>query len=71
MSLLDLKASDMLTDPPKLDDIVVCGLCGNFSVIILTGTKLLSVEELSALHPDEQADLDFAKRAVIRKLKSN
>lgn len=71
MELLNLKSVDLIRIPPKIDDILACGMCGRLSKVTLTGTKLVEPEELKELSEDELKDLDFAGRAIKKHLESN
>lgn len=55
----------------KLNDIILCGNCGMPSKLTLEGMKYLTDEEFMQLSEGERKDLDFAQRAVKRKLRSN
>lgn len=71
MELLDLKPSDTLTDPPVLDDLLICGACGSLSKVTLLGTTLATDEDINTLTDEERADLSFGQRAVKRQLRNN
>lgn len=71
MDLLDAKAVDMLRDKPKVDDIMICGMCRRPSKVTLLGMVYLTHEELNALTEDEKKDMSFAIRAVKRQLRNN
>jgi hypothetical protein len=61
----------MLREPPHLDDILICGLCGAPSKVTLLGTEVVSDEELSNLSEEEQHDIEFAIRAVKKQIRNN
>jgi len=71
MDLLNLKSTDLLREPPRVDDILLCGACGTLSVVTLLGTAPLSAIAFAKLSADEKKELDFAARAVKRNLESN
>jgi hypothetical protein len=71
MELLNIKSVDMLREPPKIGDIVMCGGCGFPNKVTLQGTELLTKEEFDALPLVERNDLTFAARAITKQIRSN
>lgn len=71
MQLLDLRPADLVQERPKVDDLLVCGGCATINKVTLLGTEKFSETEFAALHPDEQSDLNFAMRAIVRKVRAN
>lgn len=67
----DLRSANHVLEPPKLDDLWLCGSCATVCKVTLTGLTVLTQSELSSLHPDERADLDFAQRAIKRNLRNS
>lgn len=66
----DLKFTDLVDEPLKVDDIILCGSCGNVSKVTLLGTALLTDEEFRALSEEEARDLNFAQRAIKQHLRN-
>lgn len=64
MELQQLRPANLVYEDPKFDDILLCGACGFPSKVTLLGTALVTDEEFAALTDDEQADLNFAQRAI-------
>ena len=71
MSLLDLRATNLVLETPKVGDLLVCGGCSQANEVTLLGTEIVSAEKFNSLTDDEKADLSFAVRAIARKLRSN
>jgi hypothetical protein len=70
MELLNIKAVDMLQEPPKVGDVIMCGGCGYPNEVCLTGTRLLLKKDFKELKVEEKLDLDFAARAITPKGKN-
>lgn len=70
MQLLDPRPVDLITEPLKVGNILVCGACLNASVVGLMEAKLLSPEEFESLSDGEKNDLRFAVRALARQQKN-
>lgn len=70
MTLSDPRPADLVQEPPRLGDILLCGGCGMPSKVTILGTKLLTEEDFSGLSLDEQRDLDFAQRAIKRSIRN-
>lgn len=71
MTLSDPRPADLVTEAPRLGDILLCGGCGHPSKVTIVGTKLLTEEDFTGLSPDERRDLDFAQRAIKRKIRNS
>ena len=71
MQLLEPKPSNLIREEPKLDDVILCGACGEASVITLEGTKLLGPVEMELLTDEEKRELLFATRAIKRHIRAN
>jgi hypothetical protein len=70
-TLIDPRPTDLLHEPPSINDLWLCGNCGAINVIQLFGTRLLSDEEFTTMPEDICVDLDFARRACKRNLRAN
>lgn len=71
MQLLDPRPVDLIDEPLKPDDVIVCGGCGLPSILTLFGTRLPNEEEFSSFPPKTQSDLAFALRAIQIKLRND
>lgn len=71
MELQSPKPADLVDEPPKLDDIMICGGCGCPNKVTLLGTAEMTEEELSHLTEEEERDIRFAIRAVKKHLRLN
>ena len=52
--------------PPQISDILLCAGCGMPNVVTLEGTREITEEEFAQLDPEEQRDLDFIQRSMIK-----
>lgn len=73
--LLDLKQIGTLHDKPEVNDILLCGNCGEMASVTTEGCRPLGQVEFLLLSKDEQRDLDIASRAIkanmIRQVRNN
>jgi DNA-directed RNA polymerase subunit RPC12/RpoP len=68
MEQLDLKFTDLVEEKLRVDDLILCGGCGLPNKVTLEGLALLNQIEFELLSKDEKRDLDFAQRAIKKKL---
>lgn len=71
MVLRGEKSTDLNDKPPQVDDLLLCGACGTVNCVCLLGTREFTYAEMQQLAPEEKRDLDFAVRAVQRRIKQN
>ena len=71
MEALNIRAADHILEPPKVDDIYLCGGCGSVCKVSLTGLVLMLSEEFDGLDEQTRADLNFATRAIKRQVRQS
>lgn len=67
MELQDPRPVDTIVEPLKIDDLLLCGMCGCVNKITLLGTEPLTETEFNTLDESIKRDLDFARRAIQRR----
>lgn len=70
MHVQEVRSTDHILEPLKLDDLWVCGGCGTISKVGIENMLVLPEHEFATLDERTKRDLNFAQRAVKRNLRN-